>query len=532
MPLQPLAQRDFSGGINMVANPYLVQPRQLLNVRNMLLDEHGSLSTRDGSLTVSTSPDTTNPLVYRGILNRVDGTSFPFALQNTGTQNVLYRTDTDPWTLVATTTTGFLIPQSVTAVDREVFALGYESPQTWDGTTYTPITALGGQTVPPGTQHIAFHLGSLWVWNTAPTTTVLDGPSSLRMSDAVNPTGSWPSANQSFIAKDDGQVGMGLSAYTIAETGISPTATLVAFKNYSAYQINGVFGAANFSVQRIKSDMGCLAPRSIQFVAGFGIIRLTHKGFALYNGVDDKLISEEIRPAIFGDPPGPLSHANGVSGINFAAVIRAASVQSQNPPLYVCAVPVSGNALTRVFIYDLIRKAWTICDYPTPFQSLALVTTPTTQPQVQAGTAASGQLIRLFGGDPTDNGTLIDWAFQMRPMSPTNLATEVAYFRRATLDVVYTPTQPVSVTVAPAGLGTFGRTATFSAPSTGSLWGSPTTIWGQFIWGAGQTVESRVSVDIMRTAASCALTVSGTGSVRVRGVTIQALSKPLTKARV
>lgn len=530
MPLQAIVQRDFSGGVNLVTNPYLVQPKQIIAVRNMILDEHGSLSTRDGSFTLTTSSDITNPIVYRSVLNKVNGTSLQYAMQNNTLINTLYRTDTNPWIAVGNTLTNFLIPTSVTAVDTEVFACGYETPRTWDGATWGTITATGGQVLPPGAQHIAFHLGSLWIWNTSPNTTATDGPSSLRMSDATNPLGSWATANQAFIAKDDGQSGMGLSSYTIAETGISPTATLVAFKQYSAYQINGVFGATNFSIQRIKSDMGCLAPRTLQFVSGFGIIRLTHKGFALYNGVDDKLISEEIRPLIFGDSTGPLSHAGGVLGINFAAVNRSYAVQSQNPPLYVCAVPVSGTTLTRLFIYDLIRKAWTVCDYPTAFQCLSLVITPTTQPQVQAGTATSGKIVRLFSGDSTDNGAAIAWSFRTRPVSP-NPPTERAYFRRATLDFLYTPSQSVNVSIAPAGQSAFSRTALFNAPATGSIWGAATTVWGQFVWGATNTVESRVSVDIQRTAPSAFLDVSGTGIVRCRAISWQAVTKPLTRAK-
>lgn len=530
MPLQAIVQRDFSGGVNLVTNPYLVKPQQIMAVRNMLLDEHGSLSTRDGSLTLTTSPDTTNPIVYRSVLNKVNGTSLPYALQNTGSVNTLRRTDTTPWTLIGSTTSSFVIPTSVTAVDTEVFACGYETPRTWDGATWGTITALGGQVLPPGAQHIAFHLGSVWIWNTSPNTTTLDGPSSLRMSDATNPLGSWPSANQSFIAKDDGQTGMGLSAYTIAETGISPTATLVAFKQYSAYQISGVFGASNFSIQRIKSDMGCLAPRTIQFVSGFGVIRLTHKGFALYNGVDDKLISEEIRPMIFGDAAGPLSHAGGVQGINFAAANRAYAAQSQNPPLYLCAAPISGTPLTRLFVYDLIRKAWTICDYPTAFQCLSLVVTPTTQPQIQAGAATGGTIQRLFSGDATDNGTPIAWSFRTRPVS-ANPPTELAYFRRATLDVLYTPSQSVNVSIAPAGQTAFSRTALFNAPAAGSIWGNPLAVWGQFVWGATNTIESRVSVDIQRTAPSTFLDISGTGIVRCRAISWQVVTKPLTRAR-
>jgi hypothetical protein len=453
------------------------------------------------------------------VLNTASGSSYPFALQNDGDRNTLYRTDLTPWARVGTTTTPYATPDSLTVTDKQVFILGYETPRLWNGTTLSLMTAAGGQTVPPGAKHGEFHLSSIWVWNTSPVTTALDGPSSLRMSDANNPN-SWPNANQAFIAKDDGQVGMGLSAYTIAETGISPTATLIAFKNYSAYQINGVFGALNFSVQRIKSDMGCLAPRSIQFVSGFGVIRLTHKGFALYDGVNDRLISEEIRPAIFGH------HTDATPGINFQTVDRAWASQSQNPPLYVCAVPTSGSQLDRVFIYDLIRKAWTICDYPFAIQTLALITTPTTQPLMHAGTTASGTIKRLFAGDHDDDGVEIPWSLLTRTVFLQSPQSDT-FFRRVILDLAAHTPQTITVTTKFADIPPTTSALVFNDAKLGSSWGRAR--WGQFAWGGGEHVHARRTLDILRTTPSMALSISGTGHCVIRGLTWHARAKPLTR---
>jgi hypothetical protein len=122
---------------------------------------------------------------------------------------------------------------------------------------------------PAGAAHAIAHAGSLWVFNTSPTNTSdgLDGPSALRMSDVNNPK-SWNPLNAAFVGKDDGSQGMGIAAFTIAEAGIPPTGTLVCFKEFSTYQVNGVFGSTSFSIQQVQSDMGCIAPRSIQFLPG------------------------------------------------------------------------------------------------------------------------------------------------------------------------------------------------------------------------------------------------------------------------
>src|SRR5205809_1086639 len=149
------------------------------------MDEHGSLRTRDGYSVVTTAPTTSNaPIIYRAVLNKTNGTSIPIAIQNISASTTnLYRTDTTPWTLIgALTTSGAItIPQTTTVVDQEIISREYTgTPMTYDGTTLGTLTAQAGQTVPPGAKHIAFHLGSPWVWNTNSSTTTLDGPSSLR----------------------------------------------------------------------------------------------------------------------------------------------------------------------------------------------------------------------------------------------------------------------------------------------------------------------------------------------------------------
>ena len=132
---------------------------------------------------------------------------------------------------------------------------------------------------PPGAAHIAIYGGALFVFNTYPNDNAngIDGPTSLRMSDVDN-VNSWNPVNQAFLDKDDGTEGMGLAVFTIEAQGIPPQQSMVAFKNYATYQVVSIFGAANFAIQRVVTDMGCLAPRSIQFVPGFGIARMHPSG--------------------------------------------------------------------------------------------------------------------------------------------------------------------------------------------------------------------------------------------------------------
>ena len=190
---------------------------------------------------------------------------------------------------------------------------------------------------PRGAAHEEVYAGALWVANTNPTTTTdqLDGPSALRMSDINNPI-SWNPLNTAFIDRDDGDQVTGLKAMTIAESGIPPTGSLAVFKNFKTFQVNGVFGSSNFSIQRAQTDLGCIASRTIEFCPGFGIIRMTHLGFALFDTTRDRVISEAIRPFLFADP-----QITDIQTLDWNLAYFSKAAQTADPPMYVCATPIA-----------------------------------------------------------------------------------------------------------------------------------------------------------------------------------------------
>lgn len=293
---------------------------------------------------------------------------------------------------------------------------------------------------PRGAAHAINHFGSLWLWNTYPTDTSdgLDGPSVLKMSDSNNPN-SWNPLNVATVGKDDNQQGMGMASFTIAETGISPTGSLVLFKEFSTYQVTGVFGATDFSIQEAQTDMGCIAPRTIQFVPGFGIVRLTHLGFAVFDGVRDKLISEEIRPYLFG---GMVD----IAQMDFSWAYTSKACLTVQPPMYCAAVPVIGNGgdgqLTRIFCYDLVLKAWTIIDIPwAGITSLDLLEIPGSQPLTVMGGWLDAMISRWQAGDQwgwqawlTVNNTITTGSALTASVRPPTVlgsaATDRTFFRR------------------------------------------------------------------------------------------------------
>jgi hypothetical protein len=217
---------------------------------------------------------------------------------------------------------------------------------------------LAKQFPPHGAAHIIKHANALWAWNTAPTTTTasgsIDGPSILRMS-SPNDADQWPLVNTELIGQDDGTQGTGLATFTVAEAGITPSGQLVVFKDFSTYTVTGVFQAQDFAVNQVKTDMGCLAPRSIAFATGMGVFRFSHLGFAMFDGINDHGISEPIRNYIYGDAVTP--------GIDFRRLSKMRGALVANPPLYICSAPTLDGNTTRIFCFDLTQKAWMVVDY-------------------------------------------------------------------------------------------------------------------------------------------------------------------------
>jgi hypothetical protein len=233
------------------------------------------------------------------------------------------------------------------------------------------------------------------------------------MSDTNNPN-SWNPVNTAFIGSDDGTQITGLQPFTIAALGISPTGSLCVFKEFQTYQVIGIFGSASFEIQPAQTNLGCLAARSIQFIPGFGVVRFSHLGFAVFDGINDRLISEDIRPYLFG---GVDSEAD-LTPVDPTYVYRSVSAQTTLPPMYLCAMPLSDNSgsVTRLFCYDLVMKAWAILDLPWPISAMSTVSVGEGYPLVLAG-KSDGTIQRMQVGDKTWDAGAADqsnvmWSFR------------------------------------------------------------------------------------------------------------------------
>jgi hypothetical protein len=467
-------------------------------------------------------------------------------LRGTTGFNELYNRGDTPWTLIGTMGTRYGLPDILTFTSLALIINGYEIPWKYDGTTLSHIASTSGA-VPTGASHHALHQGFYWLWNTAAISGGpggLDGPSSLRSSE-LNDPGSYPAANQLFIDKDDGDEGMGMGQFTIAESGISPSTSQILFKNFAAYQMSGVFGstAPAFAIQKIKSDMGCVAPRTIKFAPGFGLIRLTHRGFALFDGVDDRLISEEVRPLIFGN--------NQFSGIDWANAVSSYAVVNANPPLYVAFLPENGEGLTRCFVYDLVRKAWSILSFPMAVSTAHTVNRPGNLPVTLVGDYDQGHVRTIFNPAATamdsDSGAPIRWSALLRPASNPSPQTR-GYYHRAIVKLIDVPAGFDLLWVATFGPSINGVAIQksdhialpFSVPPTmgaGIGWGD--LGWGTDPWGddfvglaSMPAPEADLTLSLGRIATNVRLALQGTGRCTIRGIEYHVSPKPLTRPSV
>jgi hypothetical protein len=296
-------------------------------------------------------------------------------------------------------------------------------------------------TNPPGAAYCFSHLNSLWLWGTAQTkVNDVDGPDSLRMSDSGAPT-SFNPINQSFIGLGDGQFPMGGGVWTQLEVGIPATAQLVLFKTRSTYSVVGQYPL--IQITEIPDGVGCLAPDTIQFVPGIGLMRMSQYGVAVFNGTRDVVdkYTDPIRPYLFGTTLEPES-------VNMAQIMAAFALQTINPPGYLMVCPLRNTGgihppCVRGFFFDRVLQSWSVIDFPmqlaggtfrvSPSDTSTLTMSVVQRSQSLVGGWNDGIIRQIFNGDEFfDNqpATPITWSFRLQAVGAP---TTPLYLRRGSV---------------------------------------------------------------------------------------------------
>ena len=386
-----------------------------------------------GSWIKSTAYTTDEKII---VVNSGSATSYVFTATTGGTSG----TSTPSWhyTVGSTTTDGGVTWTCTTAnvaSDLQGYWIFTASVGGTSGSAAPTWNFTNGGTTTDG--------GVTWTaaTSTAALTAGIDGPSCLKMSESNNPN-SWNPTNVAFIGKNDGTQITGIQPFTIAALGISPTGSLCIFKEFTTYQFIGVFGSTSYEIQPAQTNLGCIASRSIQFLPGFGVVRYSHLGFAMFDGINDRLISEDIRPYLFG---GVASEAD-ITPVDPSYLYLSQSAQTITPPTYMCAMPLAGASgvggvvgsglLTRLFCYDLVMKSWAVLDLPWAITTLSTIAAGEGYPLVLAG-KVDGTIHRIQAGDLNwnqgdDAQTAVQWSFRSPDLFGEG-GTQKMFYEQATI---------------------------------------------------------------------------------------------------
>lgn len=297
------------------------------------------------------------------------------------------------------TTTG------TTGTTQPTFPLGSQARVT-DGTVVWQEAGVVAPPIPPGAAFFFFHSGFLWAWGTSPTYTAdgLDGPDALRMSDLYNFT-SWNPLNQTFIGKGDGTLPTGGGTMTLSETGIAATAQLILFKQSSSYVVTGALGPGA-SAKRVPTGVGCVAPGSVFFIEEVGVIRLSERGVAVFDGQNDTVEqwTEPIKAYLFGG-------LSDITPIDWSNVQFSKGARANSPPCYLlaCPLPVGSTATVGTAVVSAGANTTPIT-FPVGIASYVPYAIPSWNTTVYVSGSTSSGFTAVFGTPAPAGGGFVYWS--------------------------------------------------------------------------------------------------------------------------
>lgn len=287
---QLLTLRDFTGGLNLVADTFRLRENESPDVLNVDLDRRGGFQVRRGVAPFSTSTLSGNPdALWR---YRTSGTSYTLAQIGT---SVVQGTGTT-WTSVGTYGSSTQDVCPVTFNNLNYWSRGNADVVRWNGSTATVMgsafnnttTASSGNV--PRAEHLAVHGGYMWAANTYESGT--NYPNRVRFSWANtfdNSGENWRTAD--YIDIDEGKDSDSITA--IVPFGDH----LVVFKRDSVYAIYG-YSAESFSVVNISNTVGAVS-HAAALATPAGLFFFDYQtGLNVYDGKRTTWKFEQIWPAM------------------------------------------------------------------------------------------------------------------------------------------------------------------------------------------------------------------------------------------
>lgn len=215
-PLEPVAFKDFSGGLNDSQDASNIDRKDAYDAGNVIIDDPaGSIIPRNGFIQCGTLPSGNTP---KGLYTytKSDGTS---RLIVSDGSTYWQTNDCSNYTQIVTAQSTTSLPSFTTVRDKLWAVNGTTHPWTWNGVTYTLLDARSGtpSPAPPRGAYIEFWQERVWIARTNTNPSLLQF-SALTMSDGgdVDPSTSsvgWPATNALYIDQGGGCPIYGLKAY-------------------------------------------------------------------------------------------------------------------------------------------------------------------------------------------------------------------------------------------------------------------------------------------------------------------------------
>ncbi|NDA28722.1 MAG: hypothetical protein EBZ25_07815 [Flavobacteriia bacterium] len=347
--LSLLRTDDFTGGLNLRADPFQLGSNESPDLLNVDIDPRGGLSIRGGMQRLN-SPD------IGGINNNQFEPKRLWAW-NAATPQVLlsannkvFYASTSSFSQVGSFTTtapfGGSFAEWTTGSNSSVYIATGNSPYKWNGSSATALTASGtgfwqedlsnsNGTHMPTARYTASHVDRLWVAYTTESGTTY--PNRIRFSHPFFPE-SWRSADYIDIVEG----GSGITAI------VPFNGNLLVFKKRAVFAILG-YSTDTFQVVPLSTEVGAVNPQSVAVSERAVYFFSWPDGLMMYDGQRFLDLFVQIRPAI---QDGRI-HESSQDSIAVSWVNRKVWV----------AVPWAGSAKAAYsFVYDPSlgqRGAWT-----------------------------------------------------------------------------------------------------------------------------------------------------------------------------
>lgn len=201
---RPVPLRDFTGGLNNVADMSAIEDKELSLISNLELDSNGSLVSRPPIVKIQDFPAPTLPAEQLGFFSRADGVNFIVYAHNGKTY--LYEPVAGTFTQITT-----FAASGCAQYQNRLYLCARTTRGGWWGETvvasgvYTYQSLAGGATPMPFGDQIVTYKDRLWIagWGNS------DELTKVYLSDITNTTGgdinNWPLLNFIYVSRGDGQ---------------------------------------------------------------------------------------------------------------------------------------------------------------------------------------------------------------------------------------------------------------------------------------------------------------------------------------